>query len=571
MNANQNLPQLPLGDNEPSTPNAAAAPALSVVSIGASAGGLQALQAFFAALPPEPGVAFVVILHLLPTHESALAELLQRYTPMPVIQVTERVALAPNHVYVIPPGQALAVQDGHLILAPFPEPHGQRAPIDYFLRTLAENHGDGAAIILSGTGSDGTLGIKAIKEGGGLILVQDPAEAAYDGMPRSAIATGLVDRVGPIAALVEELLAYFQSKWTLQLPSDPTQLSGESHERLEQILTQLRVRTGHDFSQYKRSTLLRRLGRRLQVTHTPSLAAYLAFIQRQPQELTALFQDLLISVTRFFRDPAAFAALETTVIPRVLAHKPPGEPLRVWVVGCATGEEAYSLAILLLEQASRLDPAPEIQIFASDLDRQALQVARQGRYPAAISADVSEARLARFFQREQDDYQVTSELREHILFTQHNVLHDPPFSKLDLISCRNVLIYLERTIQTKVFDLFAYALQPAGYLFLGPAETPDGLSAYFRAVDPPQRLYQQQGHPLPLIPALLPGRRGPRTVTTAAPASALSKAVIVDRHVQELEAHAPPACSLMNRTSLCIFRRRPIAIFTIRRVPLLWM
>lgn len=513
-------------------------PWFSVVGIGASAGGLQALQTFFAALPPDTGMAFVVILHLSPEYESALAQLLQTHTQMSVQQVTAPVTMGPNQVYVIPPAQELTVQGNTLLVSPFTEPRGQRAPIDHFFRTLAANHGDGAAIILSGTGSDGALGLQAIKAQGGLLLVQEPTEAEYDGMPRSAIATGIIDFVGPIQTLVQELLAYHHSKQALPLASNPPQLAADEQETVQQILTQVRVHLGHDFSHYKRATLLRRLARRLQVTHIPTLAAYLTLIQHEPAERTALFQDLLISVTQFFRDPGAFAALETQVIPALLTRKPPGAPVRVWVVGCATGEEAYSLAILLLEQASRLDPIPEIQIFASDLDSQALQVARQGRYPAAIRTDLSEARLARFFRPEGDYYQVTSELRECILFTQHNVLQDPPFSKLDLISCRNVLIYLERALQTQVFDLFAYALLPAGYLFLGSAEAPDQLTPYFRAVEKQQRLYQQQGHAL--TPPLLPSRSGLRRSApgeTAAP----SRADVVAQHVQELEAHAPPS------------------------------
>lgn len=356
---------------------------LTVVGIGASAGGLAALQAFFGALAtattPGSGMAFVVVTHMDPERESLLPELLQKFTPMPVRQVSDAVRLQPDHVYVIPPGQRIAVTDTHLEPEAFDEPRGRRMPIDYFFRTLAGAHQEAVAIVLSGSGTDGAVGVKAIKEGGGLLLVQLPDEAEYDSMPRAAISTGLADVVLPVAELAQRLALYRRNG--VSLPVDPAALTVDETENVFRILTQVQARTGHDFSQYKRSTILRRIQRRLQLHGLSSLESYLDLLRREPGESQALFNDLLIGVTNFFRDHDAWDAVAESVIPTLFEGKGPGDTIRLWSIGCATGEEAYSLAILLLEHAAKLggpvSARPSLQVFASDLDDGALHKARR--------------------------------------------------------------------------------------------------------------------------------------------------------------------------------------------------
>lgn len=527
-------------DNTPS-----AAPPM-VVGIGASAGGIRALQSFFAALPARPGMVFVVVVHLSPEHESNLAQVLQVHTAMPVVQVRGHVRLEPDHVYVIPPNQDLRMSDGHLVVCDFEQPRGRRAPIDVFFRTLAERHPDGIGILLSGGGTDGTMGIKAIKEHGGVVMVQSPQEAEHEAMARSAIATGLVDFILPAAELAATLLALRQPSLPAARRERPEELPESEEEALQQILRLLQARTGHDFSGYKHPTVRRRLERRMRVAQVETFSTYLGYLRGNPHEAQALYKDLLISVTTFFRDPDAFEALRVQVIPQIFAGKGEGDEVRVWVPGCATGEEAYTIAMLLLEQAASLAPPPHLQLFASDLDEDALAYARDGRYPEPIAADVSEARLQRFFVREEAYYRVKTELREMILFALHSLLKDPPFSGLDLISCRNLLIYLQRDLQEKVVELFHYALKPEGYLFLGNAESLDSASDLFLALDRTHHLYRRAPSPshaptrlldLPLV-MTTPGRMRavrPRPVSLPqAPSEA-------ELHRQALEAHAPPS------------------------------
>ena len=461
-------------------------PAVPTVGIGASAGGLKAMQAFFESVAPDLGAAYVVIVHLDPEHQSDLASILAQRTKMPVNQVQDRARLEPNTVYVIPPNRRLLVTDQDIGTFPFDEPRGRRSPIDQFFVSLADQHGDAYAIILSGAGSDGSQGLKTIKEGGGLILVQDPEEAEYGSMPRSAIATGLADFVAPVREIAWQLAELIRSKHHL-----PTRkLAENDEEALRRILSHLRGRTGHDFSLYKRSTVLRRLGRRMQINKVDKLSDYYTLLRGNPEEVQSLFTDLLISVTMFFRDPSAFDVLTREVIKPLFAQARSDEPLRVWVPGCATGEEAYSIAILLAEEAARHDERPTIQVFASDLDAGALAVAREGRYPSAIEADVSEERLKRFFVKEGENYRVKRDLRDLILFTSHSLLKDPPFSRLDLISCRNLLIYLDRELQQQVCATFHYALKPGGFLFLGSSESAEASKGYFQPISRDTRIYQ---------------------------------------------------------------------------------
>ncbi|MDX1548223.1 MAG: chemotaxis protein CheB, partial [Rhodothermales bacterium] len=510
-----------------------------VVGIGASAGGLEALQRFFKAVPEDGGgVAFVVVMHLDPERQSQLAELLQTRTTLAVQQVTERQALEPGHVYVIPPNKNLLVTNHHLDLADFEQPRGRRAPIDRFFRSLADGRRTCVGVVLSGSGTDGTLGLKAIKEQGGVVMAQDPADAEYDAMPRSAIATGLVDLILPAEALAQRVVEFSKNHRRIQIPGPSGVLPQDDSDALYQILSYLRSRTGHDFTNYKQSTVLRRIGRRMQVNQIETLAGYLRFLKNHPAEAQALLKSMFISVTHFFRDREAWAAMAERVIPRVLEDARPDRQVRVWVPGCATGEEAYTLAMLLLESAAQTDPMLDLQVFASDLDQAALAYGRQGLYPDSIGADLSEERLRRFFTRDGNHYRIKKEVRERVLFAQHSLLKDPPFSRLDLISCRNLLIYLNRELQGRVFRLFHYGLRPGGFLFLGSAESADGEGRLFRPVVKKQRIYQRmETGDVPRLPALeLAHERTP--IHTEAMHRSQSE---LERHRELLEQQAPPS------------------------------
>ena len=462
------------------------------VGIGTSAGGVHALQMFFESLPDDVDAAFVVVLHLDPWRQSELSSILAARTRMPVTQVTALTPIEPRHVYVIPPNRQLRATDHHLAITEFDEPRWQRAPIDLFFRSLAAEGGDNFAIVFSGAGSDGSVGIKAVKEAGGIILVQDPDEAEYGSMPRSAVATGLADFVLPVREIAARLPELIRNRRSLPSDDDLTETDGEAMQR---ILSHLRVRSGHDFSSYKKSTIRRRIARRMQVQRAATMSDYLGALRENSQEAQALFADLLISVTTFFRDTSAFEKLAALVIPRLFDDKGAADTIRVWVPGCATGEEAYSIAIQLLEEASRHEIRCGLQVFASDLDDGALTVAREGRYPVAIEADMTEERLRRFFSREGDHYHVTRELRDMVLIARHSLLKDPPFSRVDLISCRNVLIYLDREVQQQVCATFHFALQRSGYLFLGSSENADSAAGAFRVIEREARIYQRMSVP----------------------------------------------------------------------------
>ena len=486
------------------------------VGIGTSAGGVHALQMFFESLPDDVEAAFVVVVHLDPGHQSELPNILAARTRMPVAQVSGRVRLESRHVYVIPPNRQLLVTDQHLGIAEFAEPRWQRAPIDLFFRSLAARRGDDFAIILSGAGSDGSVGIKAVKEAGGIILVQDPDEAEYASMPRSALATGLADFVLPVREIAARLPELIRNR---QNPLSDI-LNETDGEAMQRILSLLRVRSGHDFSNYKKSTIRRRIARRMQVQQAATMPDYLVILREKAQEAQALFADLLISVTTFFRDSGAFEKLAALVVPRLFEHKGVSDTICVWVPGCATGEEAYSIAILLLEEASRHEIRPGIQVFASDLDDGALAVARDGRYPVAIEADMTEERLRRFFTRDSDQFRVTRELRDVVLFAKHSLLKDPPFSRVDLISCRNVLIYLDRELQQQVCATFHFALKSSGYLILGSSESADNPVGMFRPVDREARIYQRTSMPteVRVTPRVGGGTLGPQLLPVRSPA-----------------------------------------------------
>ncbi|NTU80762.1 MAG: PAS domain S-box protein [Chloroflexales bacterium] len=530
------LDQPPQDGPSPSTDDAAPtlASGLLVVGLGASAGGLAALQTFFLHMPPDSGMAFVVILHLSPEYDSQLAEVLQGVTPMPVLQVTEAVPLDRDRVYVIPPARHLTLVGGMIQVTDPTEP---RAPIDLFLRSLAETQGPrAAAVVLSGAGADGTMGVQRIKEHGGLVLVQEPAEAEYDPMPRHAIATGLADAVLPAAELPGRLAAYWRQAREAALPL----ADDRDGAALLDLLVALRMRTGHDFSQYKRPTLLRRIARRMQVTGTTTLLAYLELLRANTDEAPALLRDLLISVTNFFRDPAAWQALEA-IIPQLFQGKEASDVVRAWVVGCATGEEAYTLAMLLSEHALTLECQLTVQVFATDIDEHAIAVARAGVYPETIAVDIAPERLQRFFTSEPGHYRVRKELRDLVLFMPHNVLRDPPFSRLDLITCRNLLIYIDHAMQEQILELFHFTLQPERFLLLGSSESTDGLPTRFTPIDKAHRLFKRRTVPstlpqVPVLPLLSPlPRPSLRGHQSGAPPS------VNDLAVQALVQYGPPS------------------------------
>jgi two-component system CheB/CheR fusion protein len=463
-----------------------------IVGIGASAGGLAAFEAFFSAMPAgtESGMAFVLVQHLSPDHKSMLSDLVKRYTSMQVYEVVDGMEVRPDCVYIIPPNRDMALMDGTLQLLEQSAPHGLRLPIDFFFRSLARDQRERAiCIVLSGTGSDSTLGVRAVKGEGGMVMVQDPDSTQYDGMPRSAIATGLVDYVLPTAEMPAQLIAYVTHAFGKK-PRPASAPALHETDTIKKIHVLLRSQTGHDFSQYKENTIIRRVQRRMALHQIGQPGDYLGYIQRNPAEIEALFRDLLIGVTSFFRDPEAFAALEKEVIPRLFANKDAGGVIRVWVSGCSTGEEAYSIAILIQEHLQTLKKAFKVQIFATDVYKEAIERARTGVFPASIAADVSAERLARFFSQDEGGiYRVQSALRDLIVFSEQDVIRDPPFSRIDLISCRNMLIYMGAGLQEKLLQLFHYALNPGGVLFLGPSETLGELTPLFETLDRKWKLY----------------------------------------------------------------------------------
>lgn len=544
-----------------------------VVGIGASAGGLGALQQLLSGLPASPGMSFVIILHLSPDHESHAAEIFQRATKMPVQQVDGSTAIQVDQVYVIPPNKQLSMNDGHLDVAPLPPRGGRHVAIDLFFRTLALAHRERAiGIVLSGADSDGAVGLRSLKEHGGITLVQSPLDAEYDGMPRSAIATGMVDMVLPVEEMPQKLLDLWANARRLELP-DANDVVPSAHEpttpasamaaeaALRAVLKLLHSRTGHDFTHYKRATLLRRLERRMQVTEQAELSGYRGYLESHPEETQALLQDLLISVTNFFRDREAFEALERAVAARLPQHAA-GEGWRVWVPACATGEEAYSIAILMTEHMElRNHPGP-LQVFATDLDERSIVVARAASYPESIAVDVPMTRLRRFFTLDQGRYVIKKAVRERVMFATHNLLRDPPFSRVDLISCRNLMIYLERDMQRRLLEHFHFALNPGGLLFLGLSEAAEVVSGLFEVVDKKHRLYRalpssRVRATQPLVPQLPASLRGEAAVSPAAAAASGFEAV----HQQLLLQHAPPSALIDGSGHIIHLSERAVRYF----------
>jgi len=517
-----------------------------VVGIGASAGGIDALRRLLQNLHPGCGMALVIIQHLLPTHESALAEILGRNTSLPVTQIDRDTDVVADHVYVIPPNAGLTLDHGRLRLAPLTGTRVHPNVIDEFFTSLAHDRGERAAcVILSGTGSDGTLGLRAVKENGGLTVAQ--ADAEFDGMMRSAVATGLVDFMLRPEEMPASLIAYLQESTRIDEEVEQERLRPETAGQLEQIAQLLRAQTGHDFSNYKERTIIRRVRRRMHVLQIEDVDNFIERLRRDPREVSLLFQDLLIGVTSFFRDPGVFAALARDAIPHLFEGKGPNDTIRVWVAGCATGEEAYSIAILLRESAP-VSGSPKLQIFASDIDDHALDTARVGRYPATIAKDVSPERLARFFHREDGTYRIASELREICLFCSHNLLRDAPFSKLDMISCRNLLIYLSVELQDRIIPLFHYALNPNGYLLLGMSENVTRHTSQFLTVDRVERVFRRRSFSerrMPEFP-LAPPDRSRHTAATPASRRMTGDASLRAAAERQLLERFTPACAVIN-------------------------
>lgn len=523
-----------------------------IVGIGASAGGLEALDGFFRHMPSNSGMAFVVIQHLAPQHISSMDSLLKRYTQMQVLNIEDGIRAKPNHIYLNPPDKHVVIMNGKLCLMEPKEPHGVRMPINYFLRSLAEDKGEKAiCIILSGTGSDGTLGLKAVKGEGGLALAQDERQAKFDSMPRNAIDTGLVDFVLPVEKMGDELMKYSQHPYvgSEQVGMDKKPFG----DYMRKIFFLIRSKTGHDFSNYKPNTILRRTERRMALHHIDQISEYVRYLEQKPDEIIALYKDMLISVTNFFRDTKAFEILEQKVLPELLESKPDGGAVRVWVAGCGTGEEAYSIAILLAEAMTHLKKQLEFQVFATDMDSEGIERARVGLYPDSIAADVSAERLQRFFVKEEAGCKVKKQIREMVVFAAHDLARDPPFSKLDMVSCRNVLIYMDALLQKKILRLFDYTLNPEGVLFLGTSETIGSLTERFEPIDAKWRIFRHKGtasrthmaHPLAVFDNFKDAGQGTRETDIRK----LAEKTI-------LQSYAPPCVLVDNKYNIVYFNGR---------------
>ena len=530
-----------------------------VVGLGASAGGLQAYSAFLDAAPANCGAAFVLVHHVDPDHKSLMADLLAKHTKMPVVLAEDQTSVQPNHVYVIPPNKYLEIKKGVLHLSEPVDRRGTRLPIDLFLRSLAKDIGQNAiAVILSGTGSDGSASIREIKEHGGIVLVQDPAEALHDGMPRSAIITGAADHVVTVAQMPDIITNYVRHPF-VQNGRAKKALGENARSSLDQIIGVLKAHSPINFDFYKDGTLLRRIERRMALRHMENSGDYLALLKDSAEEARSLGTDLLISVTSFFRDKDAFEHLEKNVLEGLVKSHDAGHPVRIWVAGCATGEEAYSLAMLVIEKISTLRKDVKLQLFASDVDERALTIARNGVYPDSIAEDVSAARLKRFFTKEDHSYRVTPELRDTVVFANQNILADPPFSKLDLISCRNLMIYLTPDAQERVIQMFHFALNDGGTLFLGMSETTGNHDALFEPVSKKHRIYKRVGHArrrafdFPIVQRrystadLVPARSSFQAAGNKL--AELSQSILVE--------HYAPAAVLINAQSECLYFAGP--------------
>ncbi|MDR3520861.1 MAG: chemotaxis protein CheB, partial [Acidocella sp.] len=527
---------------------------ICVVGIGASAGGLEVCRRLLAALPATTGMAFILVQHLDPTHASMMVELLRSATVMQVLQATEGMAVEADHLYVIPPGTYLALEGKMLKLSAPLARHGARLPFDFFLKSLANSAGNRAiCIVLSGTGGDGAIGLAAVKAAGGLVIAQDPLEAGYDGMPRSAIATGVVDIVLPVADIPAALIRHHESLGPAA--------NGKTHGSITEIIALLKSNALHDFTLYKPGTLERRIARRMALAglSASDTASYLALLKANASEASALAEDLLINVTSFFRDPAIFDLLAKEVIAPLVANAD-GNPLRIWVAGCSTGEETYSLAMLFCEAIETAGVDLKLQIFALDADAQAVASAREGVYPLSIEAQVSAIRLERFFIRETHGYRVAPSLRNYIVFAVQDVLSDPPFSKLNMISCRNLMIYLKPEAQAKILDIFNFSLSAGGLLLLGAAETIGAPDGRFEVVSKLARLYRKTNREATGSFVFRPAedrarvtRNGLATAARSSDTAELYRKLVLERYA--------PAAVMVNRRLECLYTSGSISSF----------
>jgi two-component system, chemotaxis family, CheB/CheR fusion protein len=532
----------------------------AVVGIGASAGGLQASRNLVEALPVDTGMAFILVQHLDPTHESMMVDLLAGHTSMAVRQATDGMKLQCDRIYVIPPGSYLSVGDGVLHLSEPQARHGARLPFDFLLHSLADSFGARAiCIILSGTGADGSLGLEAVKERGGLVIAQDPEEAGYDGMPRSAIATGAVDLILPVAKMPGAMIGYARRIAAALGGPEDADAEAAASDWLPAVIELLRTRTAHDFRLYKHGTLERRIARRMAMAgiEPGDTDRYLDRLRAEPDELELLAKDLLINITSFFRDPKVFELLAETIIPELVANAAADQPLRIWIAGCSTGEETYSLALLFRERIVLENRNLKLQVFASDVDPDAVDRAREGLYPGSIEAEVSAERLARFFTKEGPNYRVNPELRSMVVFTVQDVLTDPPFSRLDLVSCRNLLIYLRPDAQAKVLSLFHFALREGGVLLLGSSETVGSFEERFKLISKPARLYRHLNRSRPGELAFAMGE-GVRVPIRPGQSMGVSRQLALGELCRRLvtEAYAPAAV-LINRKNECLYSLGP--------------
>jgi two-component system CheB/CheR fusion protein len=513
-----------------------------IVCLGASAGGLEAFEQFLSNVPEKSGMAYVVIQHLDPTQKGMLPELLQRITRMEVLQVKDRIAVKPNRVYVIPPNKSMSILKGVLhLFEPF-ETRGLRLPIDFFLRSLAEDqHEQAVGVILSGMGSDGSSGIRAIKGKNGVVLVQEPATAKYNSMPQNAIDSVHPDLIAPANELPAKLAEFLKY---IPVIKSTLELNVKDQSAIEKIIILLRTHTGNDFSLYKKNTMYRRIERRMGVHKIDKILSYIRFLQENPKEVDILFKELLIGVTNFFRDPPTWDLLGKTIIPTIISNSIDGSVLRAWVAGCSTGEEAYSLAIVFKETLEKVNPYAGIslQIFATDLDNEAIESARKGVFPENIATDISPKRLSRFFLKTDEGYRINTEIREMVVFAKHNIILHPPFTKIDIITCRNLLIYMDAELQKKLLGLFYYSLNNDGYMVLGSAETPGTQSHFFTVVDARLKIYKRsltnQEPELFDFPSSF-SRSRPATIENLRPAIS---AVSIQTHAEQLmlQYFSPP-------------------------------
>lgn len=554
---NDVVPSIPLPASE--TPLGQDKLHFPIVGIGASAGGLEALEQFLGQVPQASGMAFVIVQHLDPTHTGLLPEILRRATRMEVFQAKERMKVKPDCVYVIPPNKELSILHGTLHLFAPTTPRGIRLPIDFFLRSLAEDQQERSiGVILSGMGSDGTMGLRAIKEKAGVALVQAPESARFDSMPRSAINAGLADLVAPAEALPAKLVDYLRH--THISASMAPETEEKDQNSLDKILIMLRSKSGQDFSLYKKNTVNRRIERRMGIHQISKISSYVRFLRENPQEVELLFKELLIGVTSFFRDPATWEQLRQDVIPALLARHPSGGTLRAWSTGCSTGEEAYTLAIIFKEALELLKPAVnfKLQIFATDLDHDAIDKARQGHYLANIAADVSPERLQRFFVADEQGYRICKEIREMVTFAPQNVTMDPPFTRLNILICRNLLIYLTPELQRKLLPVFHYSLSPGGVLFLGSSESVTTFTELFAPLDIKSKLFLRRESVLPLEPLALSGSFALKRPGASKELSMLKPAVNLQTLADQLllQHFSPPAVLVNNKGDIIYINGR---------------